>query len=187
MRQLLIEASGDKPIKLLDILNLFGQRGFAFLILILSLLNILIFMVPLISVLFGVPMLLLSAQMLLGRPAPVFPEWLQRREIHRQAFMIGLGKAIHWVEKLERYVKPRLLFLTNRYFYRVHGLLALVLAVFVALPIPVFNSLPSAALALLSIGLVQRDGLFVIIAYILGTGSLAALKLVSNHLTHGLI
>ncbi len=180
MRQLLNEAAGGKSIRIGDILHLFGRRGFAFLILILAMLNILIFMVPFISILFGLPILILSAQIALGLLEPIFPRVLLNREIPRSVFVLGLEKAIFWVQKIEIYVKPRLLFLSSPYIYRVHGIIALILAVMVTMPIPIFNALPSVALAFLSIGLLQRDGVFVVIAYVAGVGCMAIFKSISH-------
>ena len=186
MRQLLDEAVGGQSIKIGHILELFGSRGFAFLILVLSLLNILIFMVPFISILFGFPIILLSLQMIFGLETPLFPRILTQQEIRRDAFALGLEKAIYGVRKIEAYVKPRYLFLSHRYVYRIHGTLALILAVMVTTPIPVFNAVPSAVLALLSIGMLQRDGVFILSAYVLGAGCLSLFKYITAHLAHGL-
>lgn len=185
MRQLLDEAVGGRSIRIGSILELFGSRGFAFLILILALLNILIFMVPLISVLFGLPIVLLSLQMIFGLETPLFPNILTQQEIRRDAFAMGLEKAILWVQRIERYVKPRYLFLSHRYVYRIHGTLTLILAVMVTIPIPIFNAAPAAALALLAIGLLQRDGLFILSAYLFGGFCLLVFKAIMAHVSHG--
>jgi hypothetical protein len=42
------------------------------------------------------------------------------------------------------------------------------LAVMVSLPIPLFNTPPSVGLAALAIGILQRDGLFIVAAYGIG-------------------
>jgi hypothetical protein len=176
MRLLMDKAAHEECISVGSILHLFGVRGFAFLLLMLALLNIVSFMVPFVSVLFGLPMVILAAQMVLGFHAPIFPAFIRRRTIQRQALMQGLARALYGVEKIEHYIKPRFMFLTHPALTRLHGLLALMLAVMVTLPIPLFNVPPSVGLALLAIGMLQRDGIFIVLAYVIGFGCLALFK-----------
>jgi hypothetical protein len=185
MRQLMDAASHEEHITVGVILNAFGVRGFAFMLLMLSLLNIVIFMVPLISILFGLPMVILAAQMVVGLRAPVFPRFIRRQTIQREALLKGLERAIYSVEKIERYIRPRFMFLTHPRLDRVHGLLALVLAVMVTLPIPFFNMPPSLGLALLAIGMLQRDGIFIMLAYAVGVWCLWLFKSL-GHFAHSL-
>jgi hypothetical protein len=180
-----IAAHAEEQVSVGYVLQVFGRRGFAFLLLVLSLLNIVIFMVPMISVLFGLPMVILAVQMILGLPMPVFPEVINRRTIPREALVQGLDRAIFWVEKIERYIRPRLLFLTGPHIDRAHAVLALVLAIMVTLPIPVFNVPPSIGLFFLAVGMLQPDGLFIILAYTVGVWCLWLFKSL-GHVVHAL-
>jgi hypothetical protein len=168
MRRLAEPAGAEEGITIGRILHIFGLRGFAFLLLVISLLNIVIFMVPFLSFFFGLPMVVLAAQMTLGFSAPVFPGVLRRRSISRAALEDGVGRGVHWLEKIERYIKPRLAFLSASQLERVHGVFALMLAILVTLPIPVVNVPPSIGLFFLAIGLLERDGFFIIAAYAVG-------------------
>jgi hypothetical protein len=181
---MLTAETGDS-ISIGQILNLFGVRGFAFLLLVLALLNVVIFMVPLISMLFGLPMIILAAQMVLGLRAPIFPHVILDRTIKREALMAGLGHAIFWLEKIEHYIKPRLPLLTMPELDRIHGLLALIFAVMVTIPIPLFNVPPSLGIAFLAIGMLQRDGLFILFAYAIGYWCIILFKSL-GHLAHSL-
>ncbi len=165
MRHLMNKAANEESVTVGHVLEVFGIRGFAFLLLILALLNIFIFMVPFISILFGIPMIILAAQMILGIATPIFPHFILERTIKREALIKGLEQSIRGVEIIEAYIKPRLFVLSGPHLDRVHGLLVLMLAVMVALPIPVINIPPSIALVFLAIGMLQRDGLFIILAY----------------------
>ncbi|MDX2027025.1 MAG: exopolysaccharide biosynthesis protein [Alphaproteobacteria bacterium] len=165
MRRLMAAVAQEEQVSIGRILQVFGVRGFAFLLLLLALLNIFIFMVPMISVLFGLPMVILAAQMVLGFRAPIFPVAVRHRTIRRDALVRGLETGVVWVGKLERFIKPRFLFLSVRQLDRVHGLLALMLAVMVALPIPVVNVPPSVGLVFLAIGMLEKDGVFIALAY----------------------
>jgi len=185
MRHLIDDAAREEDVSIGHILQIFGVRGFAFLMLILSLLNIVIFMVPMISILFGLPMVILAVQMVLGLRVPVFPDIIRHRTIPRAPLVQGLERAIFWVEKAERYISPRFLFLAGPHADRVHAVLALVLAVMVTLPIPVLNVPPSIGLAILAIGMLQRDGLFILLAYAGGIWCLWLFKSL-GHAVHSL-
>lgn len=172
MRQLLDGSRYTDRVTIGHILHNFGVRGFAFLLLILALLNIVIFMVPFVSLVFGVPMVILAVQMVLGLHTPVFPQFIRHQSIPAETLTKGLEKAIGWVVRLERYIRPRFSLLTDTRLNRVHGVLAVMLAIMVTLPIPFINIPPSLGLAALAIGLLQRDGLFIIVAYLFGAWSL---------------
>ena len=174
-----------KDVRIDHILHIFEVRGFAFFLLMLSLLNIFIFMVPFISVLFGLPMILLSAQMVFGIRTPIFPRFIRHRTIRQNLLVQGINQSIRGLEIIERYIKPRLYYLSHPFLNRVHGLTALVLAIMVSLPIPLFNVPPSIALAVLAMGLLQRDGLLIAVAYILGFWCLRLFESL-GHLAHHL-
>jgi hypothetical protein len=185
MRLLLDSARENETTSIGQILILFGVRGFAFLILILALLNIVIFMVPFSSIVFGVPMIILAAQMVLGFRAPIFPRVVRRQKIQRAALVQGLERAIYGIEKIERYIKPRFLFLTHPVANRIHGLMALVMAIMVSIPIPFFSFPPSLVLIMLAIGMLQRDGIFILLAYAVGIWCVLLFKSL-GHLAHSL-
>jgi hypothetical protein len=186
------DAMHQEHVSIGHILQVFGTRGFAFLLLMLSLLNIVIFMVPLISLLFGIPMIILAAQLVIGLPAPVFPLVVQQRTIPRDALVQGLERAMAITNKTERYIRPRLRFLSLPAIDRVHGLFALVMAIMVAIPIPLFNVPPSVALALLAVGMLEKDGVFIILAYGVGAWCLVLFESLDrvahslNHIVHAL-
>lgn len=174
------KASNEESITFGTILHMFGVRGFAFLLLILSLLNIVIFMIPFSSILFGLPMVILSSQMIIGFHAPIFPAFLRRRTVQRDTVKAGLERAVYGVMKIEKYIRPRATFLTHPPLIRLHGLLALMLAMMVTLPVPLFNVPPAVGLALLAIGILERDGMFVVLAYAIGFGCLFLFKSLSH-------
>jgi len=97
--------------------------------------------------------------MMLGLPRPWLPQSLLRRPLRRQEFARITHRILPWLLRLERLLKPRLPALTSLWAERAIGLFAFVLAIMLALPIP-FTGIPlGAALALMGIGLLERDGL----------------------------
>lgn len=176
LRQMQDRLAHDETITVAEMLRLFGVRGFAFLLFILSLLNIVIFMVPGISLLFGVPMVILAVQMLLGNTTPISPRFVRHRTIKRSVLAHGLGLGIRAMEQVEHLIRPRFTALFGPYLDRIHSLLALVLAILVALPVPVLNVPPSVGMMALALGVMQRDGLFVVAAYAIAGWSLFLFK-----------
>lgn len=152
-------------------LPLLGVHGFVFFILVLGLLNIAIFMLPGLSIVFGIPMVIMAVQMLLGLQAPVFPAYVHNHPIKGSLLRKGLSIAAAALERIEPAIKPRLCFLTHRSIIRLHSVAALLLAFMVAIPIPFINIPPTIGIILLSIGLMQRDGLFIVSAYVFGAWS----------------
>src|ERR1700733_9602805 len=124
MRRLADSSGAEEGITVGRVLHIFGVRGFAFLLLVLALLNIVIFMVPFLSFFLGLPMVVLAAQMTLGLRTPVFPDVIRHRTISRAALDDGIARGVHWLEKIERYIKPRAAFLSDVRLARVHGLFA---------------------------------------------------------------
>jgi len=155
----------DESVTVGRLLSLLGVHGFVFFLLTLALLNIVIFMLPGLSIVFGVPMVILAVQMLLGHQAPLFPAFVRQRAVRSDVVHRGLGLAAAALERMEVAIKPRLLFLTAPVLLRLHALAALCLAFMVAVPIPFVNLPPSVGMVLLTIGLLQRDGAFVLLAY----------------------
>ncbi|NTU76615.1 MAG: exopolysaccharide biosynthesis protein [Alphaproteobacteria bacterium] len=134
--------------------------------------NIVIFMVPGLSLLFGLPMVILAVQMVLGLKTPIFPAFIRQRMISRAVLARGLELGLKGMAKVEPLIRPRLLWVSGSHMDRVHSVLALLLAVLVAFPIPILNLPPSFGVVVLALGLLQRDGLFVIASYVLAGWSL---------------
>ena len=159
--EVLLDLAGDGSgwLRLGDVVTALGDRGYGLLIFILALTNVIPIYIPGLSAVFGVPLALIALQMMLGLPRPWLPRALLRRPLRRQEFARITQRILPWLSRLERLLKPRLPILTSLWAERAIGLFALVLAIMLALPIP-FTGIPlGAALALMGIGLLERDGL----------------------------
>ncbi len=134
--------------------------------------NLVIFMVPGVSLLFGLPLVILSAQMVLGFRSPLLPSFIRHRSIRCGALIRGLDLGAAVMDRFERFVRPRWWLAAGPHMDRIHSLAALLMATMMTLPIPVLNAPPSLGLVVLAIGMIQRDGVFVLGAYALGAWSL---------------
>jgi hypothetical protein len=157
------------------LLDALGDRGFGVLIILLALPNFLPFSIPGFSALTGLPVAFFAAQLALGQRQPWLPRFLLNRSVSAQDFAAVVLKFLPTLRRCERWVRPRLTILTTGVGERVIGVVAIALAVLLALPIPFGNPPPAIALALLAIGVIERDGGAVIAGYVMG---LAAFVLV---------
>jgi hypothetical protein len=119
---------------------------------------------PLTSVFFALPMLVVSAQMVIGRPAPWVPRKLEQRGVTKQELGRLVGK-MAWLElRIERIFKPRISTFTGPVATRIIGGLCFLLALVAAVPIPMFHFAPAAAIVLFGLALIYRDGALAIVA-----------------------
>ncbi|WP_448206575.1 exopolysaccharide biosynthesis protein [Azospirillum sp. sgz302134] len=149
----------DVRIALGDLMGILGDRAFGALLLFLSIPNVL--PVPGLSTVTGLPMILIGAQMAAGRDRPWLPRKIAAATVDRDAFLRVIARAHPYVDRLERHLRPRLPGLTSPTAERLLGLAVVVLATILALPIVFGNQPPAFAIALIALGLIEKDGAFV--------------------------
>ena len=172
LKQLQAALHGGGALTVGAMLHLFGVRGFAFFLFVLALMNMVIFMLPGLSILFGLPMVILAVQMVLGLRTPIFPRFIRHRTVRRDVLSRGLALGIRGMQKTEYLLRPRFLILSGPHLDRLHSMLALVLSMMVVLPIPFLNLPPSLGVVVLALGLMQRDGAFIAASYVIAGWSL---------------
>ena len=154
-----------------------GRRAYGALMLLFALPNLVPVMPPGVSSVLSLPLLLLSVQLAAGRVAPWLPGWLRRRSLRRADLLRALEHADPWLTRIERLLRPRLVLVTSRTGERLIGLLCVVMSLVLFFPIPLGNWLPALAISVLSLALVERDG----IAGLLGVAvALVALALAGS-------
>jgi hypothetical protein len=111
----------------------------------------------------GIALLMVAVQMVLGNARLWLPRWLREKSISREKLKSAVAVMTPKLHKLEKAARPRLLPLTGALGQRVFGLVMLILAVMLILPIPIFGNMPLGfAAAILALGLIERDGYFVL-------------------------
>ncbi|KGB83284.1 hypothetical protein JT55_02950 [Rhodovulum sp. NI22] len=174
----LLDASNDDRVTVRQIVEKMGERSFAPLLLIPAMI-----LVSPVSSIPGMPtfgaiiIALVTVQMLLGRKHLWLPEKLAERSITADR----LERAVNWLRKpaawIDRHVHQRLCYLTFRPLS--HFALLTCLAVTMVMPlmefVPALATVAAFAITLFAIGLMTRDGVFVIGGYgFTGLGVLAA-------------
>lgn len=127
---------------------------------------------PGLSAILGLPLLYLTAQMMLGR-FPWLPRIVAERGISMSAFRSMIDRALPLLTRAEKLLRPRLSWMVRPMAERLLGAFALILAVIITLPIPLANMLPAFAICVIALGVLERDGLWTAAGVLIGLASLA--------------
>ena len=140
-----------------------GDRGFGVILFIWALPN----MIPLpgISSLFGMLIVITAGQMILGHKRPWLPKKLLARGVRRADFKRMTARVLPSIERFERYCKPRLTVTPQGLAERLLGLLLVVLGLVLLLPLVGANLLPAIGVAIVSLGLIEADGVTVLAVF----------------------
>jgi hypothetical protein len=114
----------------------------------------------------GVPLMILSIQMLLGSKKVRLPQKINDYEIKNSTLKMISDKIVPIVESIEKYIKPRLSFAKSVYCEQFIGLACFIAAFAVALPIPLTNAIPALGITIMALGLLNRDGIIIIAGFI---------------------
>jgi hypothetical protein len=142
-----------------DLLAALGDRAIGALMFFFAAPNILP-VPPGVSTLLGAPLLFLSAQLMLGM-RPWLPGVITRRSISRDDLATLVRRIVPWLAKAEKLLTPRASVLVRPPVEYFVGLVCLVLAAVLMLPIPLGNTLPALAISVLALGVLERDGVWI--------------------------
>ena len=164
-----LASDGDKTLG--SIIELFEEKSFALLFILLLGVSALPLPTGGATHVFEIVAMLLAVQLIAGRDRIWLPERWRRLQLAgptQQRFINRLMKVIRW---LERFSRPRASYLfDHRLTNIVFGALALAgsLAAFVAPPFSGLDTLPSLGVVLLSIGVLLEDLAIVVLAVVVG-------------------
>jgi hypothetical protein len=167
-----------------EIVGAFGDRGLGLLLAIFSLPNVIPTAVPGATIIFGIPSFLFAIQLAFGKKSLLLPGFIARRRIETTAFQKTAQSVVAALRRFERLLKPRLGFLTTPYAERFIGGFCIVLAIGAAAPIPFGHSLPALSLAIIGLGLVEADGLAILLGLALGLIGFVVAGLVISGFAH---
>lgn len=126
------------------------------------------------SAITGLPLVVLMFQMMLGRKVWL-PGFIANRALLRANLLALLNRAAPHLARIERVLHPRLPHLSAEPAQRIIGGIGVVLSVLVMLPIPLGNFLPALAIFIAALGLLGRDGVFILAAGALAISAVVAL------------
>ncbi len=151
-----------------DILDRLEERAFGAMLFILALPCAIPFLYGVPQVV-SLPMMALTLQMLAGREEPWLPEKFGKRMINKAGLTRTSRFGRKWFGWLEVISHPRLTFLTGKAMERVVALFLTAFCASILVPLPLTNSTPAVAVAIVSFGLMARDGILVLLGIVLGS------------------
>jgi hypothetical protein len=162
-----------------DMAAFLGDRSIGGLLLVLALPMALPVPAPGISVIFGVPLIVISAQLALGYRRAWLPALLAQRSISRTAFSAIIDRMLPTLRRLERIVRPRAGWLAGTWTKVPVGIICLVLAIIITLPVPLGHVVPGTAISVLALGLIERDGVAIALGILTAAFGLAVVIIAS--------
>ncbi|HET6971601.1 MAG TPA: exopolysaccharide biosynthesis protein [Phenylobacterium sp.] len=180
-----IADSEAQRITVAELASHFGGRAIGALLFVFGLICVLP-LPPGATTIFGLPLLLLAPQLMLGAAQPWLPERVKGRSIPTDSLRPSLLRAIPWLRRAEAVSRPRLPLLFRPWGQRLIGGVCTVLALVLILPIPLGNMLPALAVSTLSFSLIQRDGLIALLGHAAAIASASVLALAGHIIVRAL-
>ncbi|MEM6252008.1 MAG: exopolysaccharide biosynthesis protein [Cyanobacteria bacterium P01_D01_bin.156] len=153
-----VGTSGDN-VTLNELLTLGGERTFGFLFVLLSLPSALPVPAPGYSIPFGIVMLLLAVQLIVGRKQPWLPTGWLSKGFERTKVAGFITKGLPWLQKIEAVSRPRLSIICTSPLGRlVLGIAIALMSIAMMIPIPGTNTVPAIGIFVIGFGLLDDDG-----------------------------
>ena len=113
-------------------------------------------------------LLVLAVQLIAGRTSPALPQKARERVLSHQKLSWTLSKATLPLRVVEFIVRPRLGGLARSAgVRRLVGVVVLLMACSMSLPIPLTNTAPSFVIFVLAAGIIEEDGLLLVAGMLL--------------------
>jgi hypothetical protein len=161
-------AEGEERIYFGDLTAAMRNRAFGILFLLFGIPICL--PIPGLATICGFIIALIAAQMILGRDNLWLPQMLAKRSFARKDLQRVLGKAEPWIQWMERFAKPRMALFADARSRRIVGLVGFILGLALLPAIPVIGAIPlGIPVCILGLGLVERDGAFILAGYVATT------------------
>lgn len=157
-------------IAIADVVAKLGDRSFGWLLLFFSVFSLI--PMPGGGMITAIPLFWVLGQMALGYPRIRLPAWVTRRRVNRRAWQRLVMRMTPLIRPIERMLEPRMEHLFVRRNERLLGALQCLTAFALFLPVPLSGFIPAAALVITGLGLVERDGVVVLIGAVVGIVSI---------------
>ena len=159
----------DNGVTLSMVMQLLGKESFLILSVFLTLPFLAPVSIPGVSAAFGAIILLIGISLILDRP-PWLPDRFMTHVFPTDKIRTCLSQGLIWIKRLEKISHRRVPILCHGHLInKFNGLVVVVSSILLMAPlafIPFSNTLPALAILLLSIGILQHDGIFILLGYL---------------------
>lgn len=160
----LLSQGDERGITIGHLLQALGDRGFGLLFIILALPSALPVPAPGYSTPFGIIITILALQLMAGRQTPWLPKWASEKRIGRKVAEKLMGAAAGFFRRVEHLIKPRWEFVLARGGQFLAGILIIIMAALMILPIPLTNTAPAMVIFIIGVAMVEDDGLAMLLS-----------------------
>lgn len=123
------------------------------------------------STVFGLPLVLFTLQLAIGRHKVWLPERVRKISLKPETLASLMTRIGPFIRRAERLARHRLWPQPEGMLLSLVGWVCFLLAVIVTIPFPLTNMAPGVAIAIAGIAITARDGLWLIAAAVLGVAS----------------
>lgn len=162
-----VKNSSSDNVAISDVINAMDSVGFGLIMMIFAF-GIIIPTPPPFPSLISMPLVVFSFQMLLGYSAPRLPKRFSNLKVKRAILATLIQKSSSIIRKIEKFLKPRCLFMTKPLAEKITGFFMLLFSSFIVLPIPLSNYIPGLGILIASFGMLSKDGLVIICGILIG-------------------
>ncbi len=162
------EHVGSRAVTLREVIYRLRGRAYSVLLILLCLPFTQPIPLPGLSTPIGLAIAFIAMRLALGQ-RPWLPKKLQRKVLPAGFFAKVFAVAAWVLRLLESFLRPRWpLICANRSALQVHALFMLIAALVLLLPLPIpfSNTFPGWTILLLAAGMLERDGLFILLGYL---------------------
>jgi hypothetical protein len=159
----------DHTVTVRGLMALIGEQGLLIVCVFLAIPFLFPVSIPGTSTVFGLLIGLIGFGVMADR-LPWLPARLLDHPLQAKHVLPVLTKGGAWARRFERLIRPRWLLLTHGpTVNRLNGLMLIVAAASLLLPLPMIpfsNTIPALGIALLALGMVERDGALILLGHL---------------------
>ena len=164
----IVDGIHGETITLRELLERCGREGMLMVCAIACLPFLIPVSIPGVSTVFGAAIVLLALALFLNR-LPWLPQRILDKAMDAKKLKPVLLKGVNIVGKMDRWLSPRWMGLTTSTMQRFNSAVLVFGGLLLMAPlglIPFSNTVPAVGILLLTVGMMQRDGLFVLLGYL---------------------
>lgn len=151
-----------------EIVDRIDERGFGLLMLVLGLPMLIPILPPGASTLVGPLYSLLALRLIIGMDRPWLPGFVRRKVLSARTLDTLRRRGVPVIQRIERFSRPRFRVLNNPVIVRLAALDVFLMGLVLLSPAPFLNTLPALSVMFIGLGLLNDDGIFLLLGLAVG-------------------
>jgi hypothetical protein len=176
----------DSHITIGELMSRIAERGFGMLLVLLALPTLIPVLPPGSAATIGLIYTIIGFQMLFGMKYPWMPQRVKNYRLSEKTALKLREKGVAFFRVLERFSCSRLLFFDTDIMLRFVALPVILMGLILLTPLPFMNTIPALSVMLIGIGLLNRDGIFILAGLLLSISMLGIIYLGLDTLLHSI-